>query len=165
MPRRSFTAILKCCLQPMLRSVVCTETCPRRNWICSSSPPASWQSRAQERRRSCGANRGMFRLMAVFLTTCHTVFSEMPWPQSLPARQTHRNNGPLLMPVAANHASRVSFTQFGTGTVRMCRPLPTRSTMAQRSSRRCKLSNVSSVWLPPRDSNPDRLLQRQLSYH
>jgi hypothetical protein len=21
------------------------------------------------------------------------------------------------------------------------------------------------VWLPPRDSNPDRLLQRQLSYH
>jgi hypothetical protein len=24
------------------------------------------------------------------------------------------------MPAAANHASRVSFTQFGTGTVRMC---------------------------------------------
>jgi hypothetical protein len=22
-----------------------------------------------------------------------------------------------------------------------------------------------AVWLPPRDSNPDRLLQRQLSYH
>ena len=45
MPSLSFTAILKRCLQPMYRSVVCTETCPRRNWICSSSPPESWQSR------------------------------------------------------------------------------------------------------------------------
>ena len=39
--------------------VVCTETCPRRNWICSSSPPESWQSRAQDLRRSWGARRGM----------------------------------------------------------------------------------------------------------
>jgi hypothetical protein len=157
MPRRSFTAILKCCLQPMYRSVVCTETCPRKNWICSSSPPASWQSRAHERRRSCGANRGISRLMAAFLTTCHTVFSETPWPQSLPARQTHRNNGPLLMPAAANHASRVTFTQFGTGTVRMCFPLPTRSTMAQRSSRRCKLSNVSSASSRRRSPQPSKI--------
>ena len=58
----------------------------------------------------------MFMLAAVFLTTCQTVFSEMLCPQSLPARQTHRNSGPLTIPAAANHASSVSFTQFGTGT-------------------------------------------------
>jgi hypothetical protein len=52
---RSLTASLKFCLQPIYRSVVCTEACPSRNWICSSSPPALWQSRAQVRRRSCGA--------------------------------------------------------------------------------------------------------------
>jgi hypothetical protein len=40
----------------------------------------------------------MFMLAAVFLTTCQTVFSEMPCPQSLPARQTHRNSGPLSIP-------------------------------------------------------------------
>jgi hypothetical protein len=31
-------------------------------------------------------------LAAVFLTTCQTVFSEMPCPHSLSARQTHRNS-------------------------------------------------------------------------
>src|SRR5580704_13759952 len=36
--------------------MVCTETCPERNWICSNSPPEAWQSRAQVRRRSCGAS-------------------------------------------------------------------------------------------------------------
>jgi hypothetical protein len=95
--------------------------------------------------------------MAAFLTTCHTVFSEMPWPQSLPARQTHRNNGPLLMPAAPNHASSVSFTQLGTGTVRTCLPLPTRSTMAQRSSRRCKLSNVNSASSRRRRPQPSKI--------
>ena len=52
--------------------------------------PESWQRRAQDLRRSCGARRGMFMLAAVFLTTCQTVFSEMPCPHGLPARQTHR---------------------------------------------------------------------------
>jgi hypothetical protein len=157
MPSLSFTATLRRCLQPMYRSVVCTETCPRRNWICSSSPPESWQSRAQDRRRSCGASRGIFRLAAVFLTTCQTVFSEIPCPQSFPARQTHRNSGPLSIPAALNHASSVSFTQFGTGTVRMCLPLPIRSTIAQRSSRRCKLSNVSSASSRRRKPQPSKM--------
>jgi len=49
-------------------------------------------------------------LAAVFFTTCQTVFSEMPRPQSLSARQTHRNNGPFSIP-AAGHASSVSFRQ------------------------------------------------------
>lgn len=141
----------------MQRSVVCTETCPRRNWICSSSPPESWQKRAHERRRSCGARRGMFMLAAVFLTTCQIVFSEMPCPHGLPARQTHRNSGPLSIPAAVNHASSVSFTQFGTGTVRMCLPLPMRSTIAQRSSRRCNLSSVSSASSRRRKPQPSRM--------
>jgi hypothetical protein len=64
-------------------------------------------------------------LVAVFLTTCETVLSEMPLPQSLSARQTHRNNGPLAIPAASIQASSVSFTQVDTGTVRMCLPLPT----------------------------------------
>ena len=74
-------------------------------------------------------------LAATFLTTCQTVFSEIPCPHSLSVRQTHRNNGPLLIPAADSQASSVSFTQAGTRTVRMCLPFPTRSTMAQRSSR------------------------------
>jgi hypothetical protein len=82
--------------------------------------------------------------------------SEMPWPQSLPARQTHRNNGPSRMSAAANHASSVSFTQFGTGTVRMCLPLPA-TTMAQRSSRRCKRSNVSSASSQRRSPQPSKI--------
>jgi hypothetical protein len=39
-------------------------------------------------------------------------------------------------PRARDHSSITLFTQSGTGTVRMCPPLPTRSTMAQCSSRR-----------------------------
>jgi hypothetical protein len=96
-------------------------------------------------------------LVAVFLTTCQTVFSEIPCPQSLPARQTHRNSGPLSISAAANHASSVSFTQLGTGTVRMCLPLPMRSTKAHRSSRRCKLSNVSSASSRRRSPQPSSI--------
>jgi hypothetical protein len=106
-PSLSLTATFNRCLQPIQRSVVCTETCPRRNWICSSSPPESWQSRAHDRLRSCGARRGMFMLAAVSLTTCQTVFSEMLCPQSLPARQTHRNTDHLRyrLPLTTHRAS------------------------------------------------------------
>jgi len=137
--------------------VVCTETCPRRNWICSRSPPESRQSRAQDLRRSCGARCGMFMLAAVFLTTCQTVFSEMPSPHDLPTRQTHRKRGPLSMPAAVSHTSIVSFTQAGTGTVRMCLPLPIGPTIAQRYSRRCKLSGVSSASSRRRRPHPSRM--------
>jgi hypothetical protein len=96
-------------------------------------------------------------LVAVFLTTCQTVFSEMLLPESLSARQTHRNNGPLAIPVAVSQASSVCFTQVGTGTVRMCLPLPTRSTIAQRSSRRCMLSNVNSASSRRRRPQPSKI--------
>jgi hypothetical protein len=92
-----------------------------------------------------------------FLTTCQTVFSEMQCPHGLPARQTPRNSGPLSIPAEVNHASSVSFTQFGTGTVHMCLPLPMRSTIAQRSSRRCRLSRVSSASSRRRRPQPSRM--------
>jgi hypothetical protein len=47
-------------------------------------------------------------LAAAFLTTCQTVFSEIPCSLSSPARQTHRNSGPFSIPATVNHASRVS---------------------------------------------------------
>jgi len=56
-----------------------------------------------------------------------------------------------------NHASSVSFTQFGMGTVRMFLPLPTRSTIAQRSSRRCRLSNVNSASSRRRSPQPSKM--------
>lgn len=40
-PILSLTAFRSRCLQPRYRSVVWTLTWPSRNWICSSSPPAS----------------------------------------------------------------------------------------------------------------------------
>jgi len=53
----SFTACRSFCFDPRYRSVVSTDTWPSRNWICSSSPPATWQSRAHVRRRSCWRER------------------------------------------------------------------------------------------------------------
>ena len=45
-PIESFTAFWNRCLQPRYFSVVSIDTCPRRSWICSNSPPAWWRSRA-----------------------------------------------------------------------------------------------------------------------
>ena len=42
---------------------------------------------------------------------------------------------PPLIPAAAVHSSRARFVHKGTGTVRICFPLPTRSAITQRSSR------------------------------
>src|SRR5213596_107647 len=52
MPTWSFTAPFKRCLHPRYFSVVCTETWPSKNWVCSNSPPAAWQSLAHVRRLS-----------------------------------------------------------------------------------------------------------------
>ena len=48
-PMLSLTAQRIRCLQPGSGSVGWTETWPNGNWICSSSPPAAWQSLAQVR--------------------------------------------------------------------------------------------------------------------
>jgi hypothetical protein len=52
------------------------------------------------------------------LTTCHTTFSVIPSPQTVPDRQAQRNNLPEAIRAAVNHSSRNRFTHSGTGTVR-----------------------------------------------
>lgn len=81
----------------------------------------------------------------------------------MPARQTHLRSGPPSIPAAVNHASSVFFTQFATGMVRMCLLLPMRPTIAQRSSRRCKLSSVSSANSWRRRPQPNRMARVALS--
>src|SRR5882762_5954774 len=76
------------------------------------------------------------QFLGMSLTTCHTTFSVIPSPQTVPERQTQRNNLPEVIWAAVNHTSRNCFTHSGTGTVRTCPPFPTRSMIAQRSSRR-----------------------------
>src|SRR6202030_4023522 len=115
----SFTASLNRCLQPRYFSVVCTETWPSRNCICSSSPPALWQRRAHDLRRSCGASFRIPTLPAYCLTTCHTTFSVISVPQIVPILHTQRNNRPLTIFDAASQSSTVPLTHEGTGIVRM----------------------------------------------
>ncbi len=49
-PILSLTASRSRWLQPRHFSVVWTDTWPSRNWICSSSPPESWQSQSRSSR-------------------------------------------------------------------------------------------------------------------
>src|SRR5262249_7354361 len=136
MPSRSFTACRNRCLHPRYFSVVCTDTWPRRNWICSNSPPESWQNRAHDLLRSCGASLETPSLPAYSFTTCQTTFSVIFVPQTTPVRQTQRKILPCVISATASQSSIVRFTHSGIGTVRMWPPFPTRSTMAQWSSRR-----------------------------
>ena len=119
MPIRSFTADRMRCLQPRYRSVVWIETWPSRNWICSSSPPAEWHSRAQVPLRSCGASAFMPAFFANSRTMCQTAFAVMASPQILPILFTRRNSLPEVTPAAHSHSSRTPFIQSGIGTVRM----------------------------------------------
>src|ERR1035441_7455046 len=61
---------------------------------------------------------------------CPTTFSVMPLPQIEAVRLTHRNTRPSAMSAALVHSSTAALTQSGTGTVRMCLPLPIKSTTA-----------------------------------
>ena len=154
MPMRSLTADRIRCLQPRYRSVVCTETCPKRNWICSKSPPDAWQSRAQVRRRSCGANCATPMLLADSFTMCQTAFTVIPSPHALPTLLTRRNSFPRSIAAAASQSSSSVRTQSGTGTVRTWPPLPTRSTMAQCSSRYLEMIQCQTHGFTP--SQPTR---------
>ena len=87
-PMRSFTADRIHRLQPRYCSVVCIETCPKRNWTFSNSPPDAWQSRAQVRRKLFGANCATPILLADFFTMCQMrrCFTILPmeWQRILP---------------------------------------------------------------------------------
>jgi hypothetical protein len=77
-------------------------------------------------------------------------------PQTTPLRQTHRKILPCATFATVNQSSIVCFTQLGIGTVRMCPPFPTRSTIAQRSSRRWMWSSVRSMSSLLRSPQPRR---------
>ena len=78
-------------MHPKYFSVVCTDTWPRRNWISSNSPPESWQNRAHDLLRSCGASLETPSFPAYSFTTCQTTFSVIFAPQTTPVRQTQRS--------------------------------------------------------------------------
>jgi hypothetical protein len=96
-------------------------------------------------------------LAAYDLTTCQTTRSVTPSPQHFPALQTQRNIFPDRRSAAWIHSSKVALTHSGTGTVRMCPPLPTRSTMAQCSSRCCKCVNSRSASSRRRSPHPSKI--------
>jgi hypothetical protein len=105
--------------------------------------------------------------LSVCFTTCHTSCSVTPSPHHFPARHTHRNSFPEESPASAVQASAIDLTQSGIGTVRMWPPLPTRSTIAQCSSRRCKCANVRSAnsrRRSPHPSNTARIAQSRLPF-
>jgi hypothetical protein len=80
-------------------------------------------------------------------TICQTAFTVMPSPHVLLTLLTLRNSFPRSILAAVSQSSSSFLTQSGTGTVRIGAPLPTRSTMAQCSSRRCKVIQSQTPWL------------------
>lgn len=76
---------------------------------------AGGASRAQLRRRSCGASLVTPILAANSLTTRHTSVSVTASPQALPALLTRRKSFPDSIPAAFVHSSISPWTQFGTG--------------------------------------------------
>ena len=98
------------------------ETCPRRNWICSNSPPAAWHKRAQLRRRSCGANFSSPIRFAESFTMCQTAVALNGSGNGYPILLIRRKIFPRSMPAAVSQLSSSFRTQSGIGTVRHDRP-------------------------------------------
>ena len=138
----------------MYRSVVCTEAWPRRNWICSSSPPQPWHKRAHVRRRSWGARLVMPACPAHRFTAYHTTLAVTPVPSTIPPFKTRLNTLPSLTPECWSHASRSCLDHEGSGTVRSRRPLPIKSTITQRRSRVCNWSSVNPTTSERRNPQP-----------
>src|ERR1035438_2142031 len=81
-------------------------------------------------------------------------FGVMPSPQTLPIRFTRRKIVHPLISAHAIHASMARFTQPGTGTVRMCFPLPIRSATTQCSCRIWKSSALRPASSARRNPQP-----------
>src|ERR1035437_1271453 len=150
----SFGACTRSCFVPRYRSVVCTDACPRSNWICSSSPPAARHIFAHERRRSWGAIPGTPAAAAYPWSNCQTTFSLRPPACAWPARFTGRNTYPSVTPATDVHASIATFTHVGIGTVRTRPCFPTRSTMHHRPSRCWTWGTVSAATSDRRSPQP-----------
>src|SRR5258708_14363088 len=59
-----------------------TETCRKRNWICSNSPPDAWQTGRMSRRISCGPQYGFFPpLLGLANTQCWASLEGFCWRQ------------------------------------------------------------------------------------
>jgi len=163
----SFTAQERRWPQPRYFSVVSTDLCPERNWICSSSPPVAWHSRAQVRRRSCGANLSIPARLARCRTIHQTNFLLTFDPQTLPAQLTRRKIVPSSIPDALSHSSRTVFTHAGTGTVLIWPPFPKRLTIAQMFVTLLEvvnLSPVSSALRKPQPRRMERMARSLLSF-
>ena len=94
---------------------------------------------------------------AAAFTTCPIAFGVSRSPQSLPMRLTRRKMMPALIPAATVHASRARLTHAGTGTVRICFPLPIKSAMTQCSSRIWKSSTLRPTSSARRKPHPTRI--------
>jgi hypothetical protein len=86
------------------------------------------------RRRSCGATSARPHFEHASFTTPHITFGLNPFIGIRPALLIPRKIGPLQILAADSQDCRASPTQFGIGTVRICRPFPTRSAKTQCSS-------------------------------
>jgi hypothetical protein len=128
--------------------MVWTDVWPGRNWICSNSPSARWHRRAQVLLRSCSQIRdfslGGRRLDDVpDRLRCDSV------PQTFSSRFTRRKIGPSPTAATLTQSSTARFAHAGTGTVRMCFPLPIRSATTQYSSRaRSRFPRIVSAGRP-----------------
>jgi len=83
-------------------------------------------------------------------------FGVKPSPQTRPALLIDRNNAPEVTHAGIAQWSIAALTQSGTGTVRMCPPLPLRSAITQCSSRSCRSSILNAAASAGRRPQPMR---------
>jgi len=107
----------------------------------SAHNPRSWRGSSEqisldhvgwEARKTPAAGYVFFLDFPLYRT-----FSVMPRLQREPVLFTHRNSFSVLIFAVVDQMSMATLAHAGTGTVRTRPPLPTKSTMAQCSSRCC----------------------------
>jgi hypothetical protein len=120
---------------------------------------------AHTRRRSCGARFWIPAWQAAALTICQIAFGVIPSRHTLPSRFTRRKIAPPLAPDTLVQSSTARFAHAGTGTVRICFPLPIKSARTQWSSRSWKSSffnPTSSARRSPHPINNARIARSRL---
>ena len=135
MPMRSLTADRIRCLHPRYAPSFEPKRAPKGIGSAPTRPPMHDRAEHRYVADTCGANFATPMRLADSFTMCQTAFTVMPSPQVLPTLLTRRKSFPRSIAAAASQSSSSVLTQSGTGTVRTWPPLPTRSTIAQCSSR------------------------------